>query len=97
LGSGSVLRNHQSGSDSCSFSNKGVFRKQLVDFWIAESEILILLRIDGSGRLPNSPIQNIYGFSNLECKKINADFPFCKITELHCPEEERVVCVLCVF
>jgi len=56
-----------------------------------------LLRIDGSGRLPDSPIRKIYGFSNPECKKINADFSFHKITELHCPEEERVVWVLCVF
>jgi len=30
-------------------------------------------------------------------KKINADFLFRKITELHCPEEERVVWILCVF
>jgi len=56
-----------------------------------------LLRIDGSERLPDSSIWNIYGFSNPECKKINADFPFRKITELHCPEEERVVWILCVF
>jgi len=56
-----------------------------------------LLQIDGSGRLPNSPIRNIYGFFNLECKKVNVDFPFCKITELHCLEKERVVWVLCVY
>jgi len=50
-----------------------------------------LLWIDGFGRLPDSSIRNIYGFFNPECKKINADFPFHKITELHCPEEEKVV------
>jgi len=50
-----------------------------------------LLRIDESRRLPDSPIWKIYGFPNPECKKINADFPFGKITELPCPEEERVV------
>jgi len=58
-----------------------------------------LLRIDGSGRLPDSSIRNIYGFFNPEylwifqsgMKKINADFSFRKITELHYPEEERVV------
>jgi len=48
-------------------------------------------RIHQSGRLLDSPIQKITGFTNPECKKINADFLFCKITELHCPEEERVV------
>jgi len=40
-------------------------------------------------RLPDLSIRN--------AKKINADFLFHKITELHYPEEERVVWVLCVF
>jgi len=56
-----------------------------------------LLRIDGFRRLPDSPIKKVYGLPNPEYKKINADFPFRKITKLHYLEEERVVWVLCVF
>jgi len=50
------------------------------DYWIHQSR-----------RLPDSSIWKINGFTNPECKKINVDFLFRKITELHCPEEEKLV------